>query len=62
MMQRRKEKEKQQVLIRNRNFRDQKMAAVEEVRRQKEAMKHNLYGMREESYNQAQFRKQQIRQ
>ena len=38
------------------------MAAVEEVRRQKEAMKHNLYGMREENYNQAQFRKQQIRE
>ena len=38
------------------------MAAVEEVRRQKEQMKHNLYGMREESYNQAQYRKQQIRE
>ena len=25
-------------------------------------MKHNLYGMREENYNQAQFRKQQIRE
>ena len=37
------------------------MAAVEEVRRQKEQMKHNLYGMREESYNHAQLRKQQIR-
>lgn len=48
-------------MFRNRNFRDQKMAAVEEVRRQKEQMKHNLYGMREENYNQAQYRKQQIR-
>ena len=38
----RKEKEKQQVLFRNRNFQAQKMAAVEEVRRQKESMKHNL--------------------
>ena len=38
------------------------MQAVEEVRRAKETMKHNMYGMREENYNQAQFRKQQIRQ
>ena len=38
------------------------MAAVEEVRRQKEQIKHNLYGMREENYNNAQFRKQQIRE
>ena len=50
------------MMIRNRNFRDQKLAAVEEVRRQKEMMKHNLYGMREENYNQAQYRKQQIRE
>ena len=58
----RREREKQELQLRNRNFRDQKMAAVEEVRRQKEMMKHNLYGMREESYNNAQFRKQQIRE
>lgn len=60
-MRKRKEKERQQIEFRNRNFQAQKLAAVEEVRRQKEAMKHNLYGMREETYNQAQFRKQQIR-
>ena len=58
----RKEKEKQQLTIRNKNFVNQKMAAVEEVRRQKEQIKHNLYGMREDNYNQAQFRKQQIRE
>ena len=61
-MQKRKDREKQQLHIRNKNYREQKLAAVEEVRRQKEQMKHNLYGMREENYNQAQFRKQQIRQ
>ncbi len=61
-MQKRKDKEKQQLLFRNQNFREQKLQAVEEVRRQKEAMKHNLYGMREESYNMAQSRKQQIRE
>lgn len=58
----RRDKEKQELLFRNKNFRDQKLAAVEEVRRQKEMMKHNLYGMREETYNNAQFRKQQIRE
>lgn len=58
----RKEKEKQQVFVRNENFKQQKLAAVDEVRRQKETMKHNLYGMREENYNHAQFRKQQIRE
>ena len=61
-MLKRKEREKQQLLFRNKNYREQKLQAVEEVRRQKEQMKHNLYGMREENYNQAQFRKQQIRQ
>ena len=61
-MAKRKQKEKQQVLFRNKNFRDQKLAAVEEVRRQKEQIKHNLYGMREDNYNNAQFRKQQIRE
>ena len=49
----RRDKEKQELLFRNKNFRDQKLAAVEEVRRQKEMMKHNLYGMREETYNNA---------
>ena len=60
-MLKRKEKERAQVMYRNRNFRDQKMAAVNEVRRQKDQIKHNLYGMREDNFNQAQFRKQQIR-
>ena len=61
-MRKRKEKERQQIKFRNDNFMKQKLAAVDEVRRQKENMKHNLYGMREENYNQAQFRKQQIRE
>ena len=51
MQRRRREKEKQEILFRNRNFRDQKLAVVEEVRRQKDTMKHNLYGMREENFN-----------
>jgi molecular chaperone GrpE (heat shock protein) len=58
IMRKRKEKERQQIKFRNDNFMKQKLAAVDEVRRQKESMKHNLYGMREENYNQAQFRKQ----
>jgi len=58
---RRREKERQDLENRNKNFRDQKLAAVEEVRRQKDQMKHNLYGIREENFNQAQWRKQQIR-
>lgn len=61
-MKKRKEKEKQQVQYRNQNFREQKLAAVDEVRRQKDSIKHNLYGMREENYNHAQFKKQQIRE
>lgn len=32
------------------------------MRRQKEAMRHNLYGMRESAYNEAQYRKQMIRE
>ena len=47
----RREKEKQELHFRNSNFRNQKLAAVEEVRRQKDQIKHNLYGMREENYN-----------
>ena len=61
-MRKRKEKERQQIKFRNDNFMKQKLAAVDEVRRQKENMKHNLYGMREEHYNHVQFRKQQIRE
>jgi len=53
----RREKSKQELLYRSKNFRDQKMAAVEEIRRQKDQMKHNLYGLREQNYNEAQFRK-----
>ena len=50
-MQKRREREKQQIHVRNQNFREQKLQAVDEVRRQKEHMKHSLYGIREESYN-----------
>ena len=50
-MRKRKEKERQQIKFRNDNFMKQKLAAVDEVRRQKENMKHNLYGMREENFN-----------
>ena len=49
-------------MMRNRAFQEQKLATVNEVRMQKEQMKHNLYGMREENYNNAQYRKQQIRE
>ena len=58
----RKDKEKQQLLFRHKNYKDQKLQVVEEVRRQKEQMRHNLYGMRESAYNDAQYRKQMIRE